>query len=390
VQEENPARDSDDYTHWLEEQGRGELPEPHGVRGEMYYVPQVSTLRAALHPTQWVGDRSVAFIEEQKDSDTPWFLFSSYIHPHPPFAPPVPWHKLYRAFDMPLPNVPPDVESLQTFINRRQNRYKGRDHGIDNNLVRNIKAHYYACISFIDYQVGRLLDTLEATGQRENTLILLTSDHGEHLGDYNCFGKRSMQDSSARVPMLVAMPGRFEGGVTCDAPANLVDVMPTILQAAGCEVSDLALDGVDLHALLQGTTDREVVYSQHEAEGMATYAAVTARWKYVYSVPDQQEFLFDRLVDPRETRNRAGLPSTRAIVKTLRRQTLAFFVDGGETAAAEGDHWRVYPKRHVDRDPDSGFITQDRPGYVLDLPVAYTGENRDQGFPAGGEQRTCR
>ncbi|MDA1045090.1 MAG: sulfatase-like hydrolase/transferase, partial [Verrucomicrobia bacterium] len=188
TQEEVPARDSDDYTHFLEAEGWGELSEPHGVRGEMYYVPQVSQLPQHLHPTQWVGDQSVAFIKEQKQNETPWFLFSSYIHPHPPFAPPAPWHKLYRSFDMPLPNVPQDVESLHTYVNRMQNRYKYRDQGIDNNMMRNMKAHYYACISFIDFQVGRILDTLEATGQLENTMIVFASDHGEHLGDYNCFG----------------------------------------------------------------------------------------------------------------------------------------------------------------------------------------------------------
>ncbi len=143
----------------------------------MYYIPQVSSLRPRMHPTQWVGDQSAAFIEQQKDSHQPWMLFSSYIHPHPPFAPPWPWHKLYRSFNMPPPHVPEEWASLQTYVNRRQNRYKYRDQGIDNHLVRNLKAHYYACISFIDYQIGRLLDALDATEERENTLILFTSDH---------------------------------------------------------------------------------------------------------------------------------------------------------------------------------------------------------------------
>ncbi len=368
VQKEVPARSSDDYTTFLEEKGWGDLPEPHGVRGEMYYVPQVSQLPQHLHPTQWVGDRSVAFIESQEDAEEPWFLLSSYIHPHPPFAPPSPWHKLYRSFDMPLPMVPQDLESLQTFANQRQNRHKGRDQGIDNNLMRNIKAHYYACISFIDFQVGRVLDTLEATGQLDNTLILLTSDHGEHLGDYECFGKRSMHDSCARVPMLAALPGRFEGGQRCEKLANLVDVMPTILSAAGCDTSALTMDGIDVHDLLQGVSERGVVYSQINEKGGATYTAVTERWKYAYSAPDQQEYLFDSMVDPLETRNRAGLPTTREILKTLREQTITFFVEGGETHAAEGNQWKVYPRKDLPSDPDSGFLTQDRPGYILDLP----------------------
>lgn len=368
IQEEVPRRASDDYTRFLEAEGWGDLPEPHAVRGEMYYVPQVSQLPARLHPTQWIGDRSVAFIEAQQKSGQPWFLFSSYIHPHPPFAPPAPWHKLYRAYDMPLPKVPQDAESLQTYANRMQNRYKYRDQGIDNHLLRSMKAHYYACISFIDYQVGRILDALVRTGQHENTLVLLAADHGEHLGDYNCFGKRSMQDSCARVPLLAWMPGRFEGGLRCDAPANLVDVMPTILAAAGCDADGLAMDGVDLHGLVDGSAQREAVYSQYRAAGTAIYTVVTARWKYAYSAPDQKEYLFDRLVDPGETRNRVGLPSTQDVVKTLRQQILAWLAAGGETAAFEGDQWKVYPKIDVSDDPDSGLLVQDRPGFVLDLP----------------------
>jgi len=373
TQEEVPRRASDDYTRFLEAEGWGELPEPHAVRGEMYYVPQVSQMPQRLHPSQWVGDRTVAFVEAQKGCDQPWFLFSSYVHPHPPFAPPAPWHKLYRSFDMPLPKVPQDVESLQTYVNRLQNRYKGRDQGIDNNLMRNIKAHYYACISFIDYQIGRTLEALERTGQLGDTLVLMTADHGEHLGDYNCFGKRSMHDTCARVPMLAWMPGRFEGGVCCDLPTSLVDIMPTILAAAGCDREGLALDGVDLRSVLDGEAGREAVFSQYRTGGTALYTLVSSRWKYAYSAADNREFLFDRLVDPGETRNRSGLPTTQAVVKRMRHQTIEWLVQGGVTDVVEGDQWKVYPPREVATDPDSELLTQDRPDFVLDLP-GYTDE----------------
>lgn len=368
TQEEVPARSSDDYTRWLEAEGWGELPEPHGVRGEMYYVPQVSQLPARLHPTQWIGDRSVAFVEQQRRSDRPWLLFSSYIHPHPPFAPPAPWHKLYRSFNLPPPNVPGDPESLQTYANRHQNRYKYRDQGIDRQLVQNMKAHYYACISFIDFQIGRVLDALEATGQRRDTLILFATDHGELLGDYNCFGKRSMHDSCARVPLLAALPGRFEGGRRCGCPASLVDIMPTVLSAAGIAPAGLDLDGVDLAALQAGAVDRAAVYSQYRSGGTAIYTAVTDAWKYAYSAPDQREYLFDRKADPGETRNCAGQAATSAVVDRLRAQTLAWLAGGGEGAACDGDRWRVYPKLEVPADPKAGLLTQDRPGFVLELP----------------------
>lgn len=128
----------------------------------------------------------------------PWYIFASFIHPHPPFTPPVPWHKLYDPVQMPLPLYTENDESMQMLVNKIQNRYKYRDIGTDLNLVRCMKAYYYACVSFIDYQVGRILEALEESGQLDNTMIVFTADHGELLGDYHCYGKRSMQNSASK------------------------------------------------------------------------------------------------------------------------------------------------------------------------------------------------
>ena len=103
-QEENVSDiEVDDYAKWLDNNGYYRF-ESHGTRGEMYYIPQVSPLPEKAHPSQWIGDRCVEFINNESDNSSPWMLFSSFIHPHPPFAPPKPWHKLYRAPYMPLPN----------------------------------------------------------------------------------------------------------------------------------------------------------------------------------------------------------------------------------------------------------------------------------------------
>ena len=217
-------------------------------RGEMYYIPG-SQVPARLHATQWVGDHSEAFIREhartredaREGGDRPFFLFSSYIHPHPPFAPPTPWNKLYRGPLMPLPKRPAQREALWTWANRHQNRYKYRDNGIDDNLLRVIKAHYYACISFVDYQVGRLLAALEETGMLDDTLILFASDHGELLGDYDCFGKRSMPDSPRACRSWPGCPAAF-GRARRDAATSLVDIAHGARRGVrrGC-----LLDGLD-------------------------------------------------------------------------------------------------------------------------------------------------
>ena len=352
----------DDYLKFQHAGGFSHITDPHGVRGEMYYIPQVSQVPARLHPTQWIGDQTVKFIQEQAGAAQPWMLFSSYIHPHPPFAPPAPWHKLYRAPLMPLPKTPQDCQSLLTYINRHQNRYKYRDQGIDQNLLRNMKAYYYAAISFIDCQIGRTLEALAATGQIDNTLILFTSDHGEMLGDYNCFGKRCMLDGSARVCLLARLPGRFEGGRTCDVPANLVDLAPTILAATGAGTG-LATDGADLADLSSGASGRAMVFSQHSQAGLATYMAVSGRWKYFYSAPDNRAFLFDRVQDGQETRNRSGLVFCRDAEKQMKAALIDFLRQMGETAALDGEgaavDWRAYPRRDVDPNPDAGLLVQD-------------------------------
>lgn len=401
VQEEGAAKDleSHPYIKMLYDKGYKHLLEPNGVRGEMYYVPQPSQLPPTDHPTQWVGDRSVHFINENSNKPTPWYLFSSFIHPHPPFAPPNPWHKLYRSALMPLPNIPEDYESLQTFVNKCQNRYKYRDAGYDKNLIRTIKAYYYACISFVDYQIGRLLDTLEETGQLDNTMIIFTADHGEHLGDYRCFGKRSMHDSCARIPMIISYNGRFEGGQICDKAASLVDVAPTLLAVAESEINTHTLDGVDLYSLMQGKVSREYVFSELSFDNLGsmyvdrdadldkvlsnedkrfaytTYMAASRELKYFYSAPDNQEYMFDKITDPKDTRNIVNNHFCQKEKKKIKSQLIQHLKDNGETGGILNDDWRTFKIPPFLKDPDNGLLIQDNytpygevdiPGYSVD------------------------
>ena len=263
--------EGDDYLKFVEGKGFRHVLEPHGVRGEMYYVPQPSQLPAEVHHSQWVADRCRAFVGRQQRARVPWYLYAGFIHPHPPFTPPNPWHKLYRAPDMPLPYLPENVDELTCFINQFQNRYKYRDRGLDLNLIRCMRAYYAACISFVDHQVGRVLDKLESTGELDNTLIVFTADHGELLGDFGCFGKRSFHEVSQRVPLIVRQPGRFKKGGRCEVPASLVDLLPTFLAAAGQPVPP-ECDGVDFGALArERATARRFIFTTREV-GMRSSA----------------------------------------------------------------------------------------------------------------------
>ena len=364
-----------DYRDWLASQGVDPRIPAGGAPSEMYYVPQVGVLPEAYHQTTWVGDRSVAFIHEQARESRPWFTFSSISDPHPPFAPPVPWHTLYRGPRMPLPNVPADAESHWTYMNRVQNRYKYRDQGIDRHLVRIMKAYYYATISLIDKQVGRMLAALEETGQLDNTLILFTSDHGEYLGDYDCFGKRGMHDACCRVPMVARFPQRFAAGGRCEHVTSLVDVMPTFLEAAG--VDGYRSDGVDLAEVARaGENDalaERTVYSQYRQAGYGIYGAMNRRWKYWYSAADDQEWLMDRQADPQEMTNRAYNRFYLADTARERGALLERYAADGYTMPLEDGRWRRFPafegepnwanpwaQPHLPPDADGVILVQDR------------------------------
>lgn len=181
-----PSRiEDDEFLADLHAAGHDYVEEPHGVRHELYYIPQVSQLPEHLHTTAWTARRTVQFLEEQRDSSAPFFCWTSFIKPHPPFDPPVPWHRAYLPTDMPLPVRDQAELAWHTYYHRWQNRIKWMDTFPDDNLLRTMKAYYYASISFIDSQVGLILDALERLSLRENTLILFISDHGEYLGDHS-------------------------------------------------------------------------------------------------------------------------------------------------------------------------------------------------------------
>ena len=374
------------YIQKLLDNGYGYAIEPNGVRSEMYYIPQPSRLPQELHPTQWIADRTINFLQEQT-GNKPWYLFSSFIHPHPPFAPPSPWHTLYRASDMPLPNLPENYEELQLLINKLQNRYKYRDRGgIDINLLRTMKAYYYACVSFVDYQIGRILDVLERSGQADNTVIVFSSDHGELLGDYNSFGKRSMHNAAAKIPLIIC-GGDFDGGNVCDTPVSLIDIAPTLIDVANIDGSAANFDGENLLSILKGKSSRKGVYSFFSADGEIgqmcgkglldslpdTQSKIFAcmdmmyaekDFKYIYSAPDNKELLFDEINDNSETKNLLKMAGYEQKLDQMRQCLISYLRNENCTSLIDGSKFKPLIDAQIPDDPDAGLIRQDfRPSW---------------------------
>jgi len=376
--EEGGLREGDDFCDQLRAEGYEHVLDPHGVRSEWYYVPQPSQLPARLHHSTWVADRSLSFLA-RRDRSRPFFLWSSFIKPHPPFESPVPWNRLCKPVEMPFPHRPPGGDELLTFWNRVQNRYKYRDQGFDGNLVRLIRAAYYAAISFVDYNAGRILAQLDSEGVLDDTLVIFTSDHGELLGDYDSFGKRSMVDAAARIPLLVRCPERFPRGERCDRPASLVDVLPTCLAATGLTPQSEHA-GLDLARLAAGEAEREGVFSQYQEDGWGLYALITDGYKYVFSAPDRREWLLPRVEGVLDSRNLAGNPAYEPALADLRRRLISRLRADGYERPLDGEGWKEFPRRQVPDTPDAWQLFQEG-GPVDDLfPPGYAPRCR----PGGG------
>lgn len=316
--EEFGEPDSDEYLAFVQENGFDHVESPHGLRDEMYYIPQLSPVAEPAHHSHWVADETIKFLDEVSD-DEPFFVWSSFIAPHPPFAPPAPWHRMYEPSMMPEPFTPEGGDGLLTTYNHIQNRYKYRDGGWDRRLVQLIRSYYSASVSYLDSQIGRIVTDLKERGLYDNTVIILTADHGEFLGDYGSFGKRSFLDAAARIPLIVSGPG-FEESSRSDV-VSLVDIYPTLLDIADIEGPERA------GSSLVGVPDREAVYGQFQRGELGLYCVITESWKYIYSAPDSREYLIDRVRDPKETQNVAYNVRARGTLEAMRELAINHFPD---------------------------------------------------------------
>lgn len=345
-----------DYRKYLDEHGFEYVRNPNGLVGEYYYLPGQNPLPQEYTHNSWVAKKTIDFLE-RRDKDKPFFVMSGYVNPHPPFNAPYPWHSLYRSTELPLPKQSRDNESVKNYYNYLQNRYKFRDNGIDVNLVRAIKAMYYGMISHIDYTMGLIFDYMDKNDMWKDTMVIFTSDHGEMLGDYDCFGKRCFLDSSARIPMIVYDPdvGHISA---CDSPVSLVDIFPTLIKNVGIDYDVSDLEGEDLISTAKGESKREFITGQIGRENTGTYMMKTKRYKYIYSAAENKEILFDAVMDPDELQNLAYNPSYRAVTSRMREALCEYLKNDGYDLPLEQDakRFKKYPRVEIPEDKDAWLL----------------------------------
>ncbi len=349
IQEEVPQRiEDDDYLQFTQGSPYRQVRDIHGVWADEVYMPQTSPLPADHHPSQWVGDKTIEFINEQagKNNALPWFTFCSFIHPHPPYAPPAPWDTLYDPDDVDDPHLPDDMLGRQNIYIRGALHNYYMDPPISRTLWRKMRSRYYACVSFVDYQIGRVMESIEKTGQLENTIVIFASDHGDMLGDLGLIGKEDMYGPAVRVPLIVRLPGN-DGGRIIDSAVNLVDIPVAILKAAGVDVpSDF--DGENLLDIIENPCayqDRIVLSQVHE-KLCGIYMAANSRFKYAYSAADDREILHEYAVDPDEDYNLIDDPDYSVIADELRNTLFAYAFETKQEEALEmpAKTWAKWPR----------------------------------------------
>ncbi|MCL2832061.1 MAG: sulfatase-like hydrolase/transferase [Treponema sp.] len=314
------------------------VEQPHGDRTEMYYMPQTSPLPARLNQEAFVADKIIELINN--GGSRPWFGFVSFFGPHPPFAPPVPFNRMYN------PDRLDNPVCGQLAVDHMDEQIPWMNHDIwadeiNDYLTRVLKSRYYGEISYIDNCIGRILDAVEKTDACDNTLICFFTDHGDHLGDHHAWQKESFFEQSAHIPFLLSWPSRLPAGTLNNELVGLTDLFAIASSAAGAMETR---DGMDVLGMLEKkAAPRDYFFGTYGMPGTPEFKFMIRRgdYKYIFLPNGNRRQLFDLRSDPNELRNLAcELPAVSAEMHNLAKNHGR---RPGWLAAFEGDDFKVFP-----------------------------------------------
>lgn len=270
--------------------------------------------------TKFTDHVTATWVAEQLGAkhEQPFFLSCGFYRPHVPFFPP---RRVYESFaEVQLPRVDendwsdlPDAARRVTLSNPKIPTHEWMR---ENNRWQQAVQAYLACVSWTDEQLGRVLDALDKGPHAGNTIIVLFSDHGYHLGEKQRWSKFSLWERTTRVPLIISVPGGVKG--KCDQPVELLSLYPTLVDLCGLP-ANTKLEGVGLRALLEnpGAAWENVALS---TLGQNNHAVRDRRWRYI-RYADGSEELYDHKDDPNEWRNLAAkdpLPEHATVIKRLK------------------------------------------------------------------------
>tara|TARA_R110002167_G_scaffold135316_2_gene321692 strand:+ start:1032 stop:2564 length:1533 start_codon:yes stop_codon:yes gene_type:complete len=304
-------------------------------RGAAYESPDVADIkyadgRVAAETIQ----RLKAAQQRRKQEGTPFFIVAGFARPHLPFSAPQKYWDLYDPSQLRLPqfeelpaNAPPVAGKRGGEITNYSPVPVERNAKFSEELKRKLIHGYYASTSFVDAQIGKVLDELNRLGLAENTIVVLWGDHGFHLGDLGIWTKHTNYEQANRIPLLIAAPGVTVPGSSTKQPAESVDLFPTLVELAGLPAPEVPqpIDGVSLVPVLKNPEARVRDHAYHAYPKQKLGRAIrTERYRLVdwrpYDNPSTPAVyeLYDYETDPLETRNLAA--DQPEIVETLKQK----------------------------------------------------------------------
>lgn len=312
---------SDDIPGWITHDGQPPGRTAEWRRGSNSHV---STAGPGIHhhttKDRSVTDEVVEFLHERaaQPERQPFLLHVGYMHPHFPLIAPEEFLSWYDLDEVPLPPTRHEPLEQQHPVVAHLRRAMNNDEPLTDDLQRLATACYWALISHLDHQVGRVLEAIDSSPLREDTVVIYTSDHGEMAGHHGIWQKQIFYEPAVHVPLIVRRPGQV-GGETVDRQVSLIDLLPTLRDAAGLS-RDSALPG---RSLFEDVGERAVV-SEYHAQGMLEggFMIKRGRYKYCYYVGDKSQ-LFDVEDDPLECRDLARTPEYTAVKDDLDRELRA-------------------------------------------------------------------
>lgn len=295
---------ADDYFYWLKNEKGIEADVTDTGMECNAWVTRPWIYEEKYHPTNWVTTRSIDFLR-RRDPSKPFFLMASYLRPHPPFDAPSYYFDLYKEKEL----RPPFVGSWESDVDwlQRGRIFDSSTGPVDPELIRQAQIGYYACITHLDHQIGRLIQALIEYQVYDNSIILFTSDHGEELCDHHLFRKSRPYEGSSHIPMIISGSAQQLNAVQNRVNHSVVelrDIMPTLLDLANAPIPD-TVEGKSMMPLVRDTDSsiREWLHGEHTLGEFSNHFIVTPTDKYVWYSQTGEEQYFNLDLDPHELTN---------------------------------------------------------------------------------------
>jgi arylsulfatase len=296
----------DDYQQYLKDVGYDGWARIHMMGNNVPWGGK-SPLPLEHYVDVWSTTRAIDTMKDHLNEkpDKPFYLQLGWVKPHPPYDPPAPYDGMYDPREIPEPvGDCSDLDGRNPWMEVERRNWCVSLMGKSN--IQYSRAQYFALVSLLDSQLGRILDFLEKNNLKDNTAIVFTADHGDYIGDHGMFFKRYFHEGSTRIPLIICSPKIKQPAGRYEQPVGQEDIVPTIYDLIDTEHPE-GMDGKSLILLIENPSleHKELIISQYDmADGMSIMSR-QGDFKYCFARFNSTEELYDLKADPHELKNLA-------------------------------------------------------------------------------------